>query len=492
MFFIRNMSALKQNTLSNLFWRYAERICAHIVTVVVQIVLARILSPDDFGIVALILVFTTILESFVDSGLGNALIQKKDADNTDFSTVFFTNVFISLFLYFLIFLGAPVISDFYGKTELTSLIRVLSLSIIICAVKNVQQAYVSRNLIFRKFFVATISGTIFSAIIGIYLAENGYGVWAIVFQMLTNLTVDTFLLWVIVKWRPKLEFSYNRLKTLFSYGWKLLASTLLDKGYNNLRQLIIGKVYMPEDLAFYNRGEMFPLAVVSNINTSIDSVIFPVMSRVQDNIGELKNITRRSIKTSIYIMAPLMIGISVCAEHIISLLLTDKWIHCVPYMRIFCITYMFWPMHTANLNAIKALGKSNVFLRLEIYKKIIGILLLLITMWHSVMAMAYSLLVSCITSQMINAYPNKKLLNYGYKEQIKDFLPEIILSMAMGGIIFLFNFLDLNICMILCMQLFVGLIFYIVVSKLLKLESYIFLTSELKSVINLKWKQKNE
>jgi O-antigen/teichoic acid export membrane protein len=472
----------RKNIFSNLIWKYAEKMSAHIVTFIIQIVLARILTPEDFGLIALILVFTNILEVFADSGLANALIQKKASDDVDFSTVFFTNLGVSLLLYIVMFVCAPYIETFYGKPNLTVFIRVLSLSVIISGIKNVQQAYVSKNLIFKKFFYATLIGTICSAVLAIYFANHGYGAWAIVIQILSNQFIDTLVLWFIVRWRPYLVFSKERLKFLFSFGWKLLASALLDRGYNNMRQLIIGKMYMPVDLAYYNRGEVFPLAAVANINSSIDSVIFPVMSRFQDDLTKLKKITRKSIKMGIYIMAPLMIGMSASADNIVSILLTDKWLPCVPYLRIFCITYMFWPVHTANLNAIKALGRSDIFLRLEIYKKVVGIFLLLLTMWHSVIAMAYSLLVSCITSQIINTYPNKKILHYSYCEQLKDFLPEIIISVIMGVIVYLFNLLPYSSYVILGIQVFVGILFYILASKILKLESYSFLVSEVRSI----------
>ena len=401
------------NVISNFIWRFAERCGAQLVTFIVSIVLARILAPEDYGTIALVTVFTTILQVFVDSGLGTALIQKKNADDLDFSSVFYFNFVVCLVLYAAMFMAAPVIAKFYGDVTLTPIIRVISLTIVISGVKGIQQAYVSKNMLFKRFFFSTIGGTIFSAFIGIGLAKAGYGVWALVAQQLSNATVDTVILWITVRWRPRKNFSWERLKGLLSFGWKLLVSSLLDTCYNNLRNLIIGKMYSPSDLAFYNQGDKFPKLIVTNINTSIDSVLLPTMSSAQDDRERVKNMTRRAIKTSTYVMAPLMMGLAFCATPIVKLVLTDKWLPCVPFLRIFCITYMFWPVHTANLNAINAMGRSDWFLRLEIIKKIMGMAILLSTMWFGVMAMAYSLLLSSVLSQIINYWPNRKLLGYG-------------------------------------------------------------------------------
>lgn len=382
----------RATTITNFIWRFAERCGAQLVTFIVSIVLARLLAPEDYGVIALVTVFTTILQVFVDSGLGTALIQKKNADDLDFSSVFYFNLIVCLALYGAMFLAAPFIARFYNNPIYVPLVRVLSLTLIISGVKGIQQSYVSRHMIFKRFFFSTLGGTLVSAVAGIALAYAGFGVWALVAQYLCNAAIDTMILWITVPWRPKFIFSWSRLKGLLSYGWKLLASSLLDTGYSNLRSLLIGKIYSSSDLAFYNQGDKFPNVIVSNINTSIDSVLLPTMSDVQDNHIAVKNMTRRAIMTSIYIMAPLMMGLAFCAEPVVRLVLTDKWLPCVPYLRIFCITYMFWPIHTANLNAIKAMGRSDLFLKLEIAKKVVGMILLLVTMKISVMAMAYSMI----------------------------------------------------------------------------------------------------
>lgn len=469
------MSFSREKVFSNLVWRFLERTGAQFVALVVSIVLARILSPEDYGTIALITVFINILNVFVDSGLGNALIQKKDADNTDFSTVFYTNVIFCIVLYILMFVFSPFLAEFYNRPELASIIRVLSITILVSGVKNIQQSYVSRTLQFRKFFFSTLAGTIIAAVAGIWMAYHGFGVWALVAQQVTNLSIDTIILWITVKWRPELVFSFKRLKSLFSYGWKLLVSALLDTFYTNLYNLVIGKKYSANDLAFYTKGELFPKAVVGNINNAIDSVLLPTMSSEQDNKERVKQMTRRAIKTSTFCIAPLMMGLAGCSQNVISVLLTDKWLPAAPYLVIFCITYMFYPIHTSNLNAIKAMGRSDLFLKLEVAKKIVGLSVLFCTMWFGVKVMAYSLLFVSVTSQIINTWPNKKLLGYGYIEQLKDIFPGIIMAVVMGIVVSFGSYIPVAKGVQLVIQIAVGIAVYIIGSKLFRLDSFYYI-----------------
>ena len=471
----------KKRVVNNFIWRFLERCGAQGVTLIVSIVLARLLNPDIYGTVALVTVFTTIMQIFVDSGMGNALIQRKDADDLDFSSVFYFNILMCSVLYLIMFFAAPFIAAFYKIPELTAVVRVLSLILIISGVKNVQQAYVSRHLMFKKFFFSTLGGTIGAAIIGIAMAYLGFGVWALVAQMLFNTTIDTLILWITVKWRPKKMFSIQRLKSLFSYGWKLLVSALIDTVYNNIRQLIIGKVYTKSDLAYYNNGKKYPEYLVSNINTAIDSVLLPTMSNEQDHPERVKSMTRRAIKTATFIIMPLMVGFAVCSKQLVSLILTDKWLPAVPFMQIFCISFAFYPIHTANLNAIKAMGRSDLFLKLEIIKKSIGVVTIIIAVKFGVMAMAYSMLVTSFISQVVNSWPNKKLLNYSYLEQVKDMLPQIGLSLLMGIIVYFVSFLHLNSLITLLIQIPIGVIVYWLFSKLLHIESYEYIVGMLKN-----------
>ena len=463
------------NVIKNFFWRIGESGGAQLVSFLVSIVLARLLTPEDYGVIALVTVFTSILQVFVDSGLGTALVQKKNADEVDFSSVFYFNVLVCLTLYAGMFVAAPAIAKFYDNPIYIPLVRVLSLTLVISGLKNIQQAYVYRHMIFKRFFFSTLGGTIASAILGIVMAYAGFGVWALAAQYVSNTAIDTLILWITVPWRPKKRFSWTKLKSLLSYGWKLLVSALLDTGYTSLWNLLIGKVYSSADLSFYDQGSKYPKAIIGTISNSIDSVLLPTMSIVQDDRAQIKSMTRRSIVTSVYVMAPLMMGLAGCAEPLVSLILTDKWLPCVPYMRIFCITYMFWPVHSANLNAIKAMGRSDLFLRLEILKKIIGIGLLLCTMRISVMAMACSLLISSVTSQIINSYPNWKLLNYRYLEQLRDILPSILLAVIMAVAVGAVPLLGYGNVLTLCIQIPLGAVIYVAGSAIFRLESFRYL-----------------
>lgn len=472
----------QKKLIGNFIWRFLERCGAQGVTFVVSIVLANLLDPVVYGTLALVTVFTAILQVFVDGGFGNALIQKKDADDLDFSSVFYFNIGMCLCLYLLVFAAAPWIAVFYRMPELTALVRVVGLTVVISGVKNVQQAYVSRNLLFKRFFFATLGGTLAAAAVGIGMAYCGFGVWALVAQNLVNLTVDTVILWITVKWRPRKMFSWTRLKGLLQYGWKLLLSRLIDTGYNELRSLLIGRMYTPESLAFYNRGRQFPHLITTNINDSIDSVLFPTMSREQRNPENVKRMTSRAIKTSVYLMAPLMLGMAACAEPLIRLLLKEKWLPAVFYLRVSCVVFLFWPIHTANLNAIKALGRSDLFLKLEIIKKSIGIALLLVSAPFGVRAIALSAILQSVLSQIVNAWPNQKLLRYSYWDQLRDIAPPLLLSAGMALAVYLISWLQWPDWITLMVQIAAGAAVYIAGSFAFRLDSLKYLLGIVRGV----------
>lgn len=457
-----------------------------------SIVLARLLEPEEYGTIALVTALTAILQVFVDSGLGTALVQKKDADDLDFSSVFYFNMVVCLILYIGICVVAPLIAVFYGDDSLVPVIRILSLTVVVSGVRGIQQSDIARKLQFKRLFFSTIGGTGVSAIVGISMAYAGFGVWSLVWQQLSNVIVGTVILWVTMQWRPKWMFSWARLNRMLSFGWKILASSLLETVYNNLRNLIIGKMYSSENLAYYNQGEKFPKFIVTNINTSIDSVLFPTLSSVQESTMRVRNITRRTIQVSTYIMAPMMMGLAACAEPLIRLILTEKWLPCVPYLRIFCITYMFWPIHTANLNAIKAMGRSDLFLKLEIVKKAVGMTILLCTMWYGVMAMAYSLLVSNVLGQIINSWPNRKLLHYHYLSQLADILPALLLACAMGGVVYCIQYLGWSDIVTLFVQIPLGAALYLAGSVLLRLEPFLYLRATVEKILLYKGTHKRQ
>ena len=457
------------STLTNLSWKFAERIASQLVSFVVSIVLARILEPSDYGSIAMVMIFVTLSSVFVEGGFSSALIQKKDADKLDFSTVFYFSIVFSIFLYVILFFVAPYISRFYGDGYeiLTPVLRVIGLQIIVYGANSVQQAYVSKKMMFKKFFWATLIGTIVSACIGLAMAYWGFGIWSLVGQQMAMVITNTIVLYLVTRKLPGLMFSFQRLKGLFSYGAKILGASLLVSFFLDLRSLIIGKLYSAKDLAFFDRGRQFPNLIVTNINSSVGAVLFPKMSQEQDDKTRVKQLCRNSIRFSSFVMMPLMMGMAVCAEPLIRVLLTDKWIESVPFLRLFCIIYMFYPIHTANMQAIKAIGKSETFLVLEIIKKLLELISLLLVMKISVMAIAINMAVLTTLFTFINAYPNIKYLDYSFKEQMNDMLPSLLLSTIMAifvyGIGLILPISDLG---VLIVQVLFGIAFYSILSYL--------------------------
>lgn len=473
-------TSFKYKMASGLVWRFGERITAQLVSTIVSIVLARLLSPDNYGIISLTLVFINLANVFVTSSFGNALVQKKNVDNLDFSSVFYFNIVFSLGLYAALFLAAPGLAGFYENPLLTPVIRVLAVRIPVAAINSIQQAYVSRNMLFKRFFWSTLFGTVISGVVGIIMAYHGFGVWALVAQYLTNTCTDTIVLWFTVKWRPDFAFSWKRARGLISYGWKLLVSALLETGYNELRALIIGKLYSTSDLAYYKQGDKYPNLIVVNVNTSISSVLFPAISQVQDEQMRVKQMTRRAIQISSYIMWPMMLGLGVVAEPFIRIVLTEKWLPCVPFLRIFCFTYGLWPIHTANLEAIKAMGRSDLYLKLEVIKKALGILALVISMRFGVLAIAWSLVATGIISTFVNSAPNKKMLNYSYLEQLCDILPSFAMAVVMAVIIYPISWLGMPDIVTIIVQIFCGCLIYLILSILTKQSAFSYLLSFIK------------
>ena len=460
----------KHELLSNLAWKFGERISAQLISTVVSIILARLLEPSHYGTVSMVMIFITIANVFVSDGLGSALIQKKDADEVDFFSVLYFNIGFSCVLYVILFFGAPLVSMFFGEgyEALTSVLRVLGLRIILTAINSVQQAYISKKMMFRKFFLATLGGTIVSAVVGIAMAYGGYGVWALVAQYLVSTSVSSVTLGFAIGKRPKFVFSLNRVKALVPFGIRILGTGLLITVYQELRSLIIGKKYSTDDLAFYDKGRSFPLLIVTNINSSISAVLFPKMSEEQDDRQKIKSTTRNSIRFSAMILCPMMLGLAAVADSFVRVLLTDKWVPCVPLLQLFCIIYLFQPIHTANMQAIKAVGRSDIYLKLEIIKKVIELAVLLTTMWISVDAMVIGMAVCATAFTFVNAYPNIKLLNYGIKEQMADILPPIVMSLIMGAAVLGVGLIPMPLIVKLIVQVAVGIAVYFGLALLTK------------------------
>lgn len=471
---------LKNKTLAGLFWSFLERVGSHLISFVVSIILARKLMPDDYGLIAIVLVFVNLCDVFVNGGFGAALIQKKCVKEQELSSIFWLSLMVSVFLYIVLFFSAPYIASFYKMPVLVPVLRLLGLRLPLTAFNTVQRAIVSRSMQFRTYFYGSFFGTIISAFVGVIMVYNDWGVWSLVGQQITSAISVTVIIAICVRWYPRFIFSFNSVKSLFSYGWKMLAGSLIDSIYNDFRSLYIGKLYKPSDLAFYDRGKQFPSLLVINVNSSIAAVLFPALSKKQDDLFAVKNIMRRAIKTSSFIIMPLMIGLIAVAHPLVVLLLTEKWLPCVVFIQIVCLEMALMPIQTSNLQAIYALGRSDIGLKLNIIKKSVGFIIILLTATYSVKAMAWGGVASAIFASFVNSYPNKKLLNYGYWAQMQDIFPCFLLSILMGAIVYLLNFIPLNnLIVLLIIQAITGLIIYLTLSFVFRVESLKFILDTL-------------
>ncbi len=476
---------LQRKVFSGLIWKFGERIGAQAVSFLVSIILARLLLPSDYGVIALITIFIDIANVFVSSGFGAALVQKKDADEVDFSSVFYFSIVMSWVLYIIVFLGAPAVAGFYDKEILTPVLRVMALKLPLAGVNSVQHAYVQKKMLFKRFFFSTLIGTVGSAVVGIVMAYTGFGAWALVAQYLFNSTMDTVVLWFTVRWRPVWRFSLGRMKYLFGFGWKMLASELIHTSYKQIRSLIIGKVYTEKDLAFYNQGGKLPSLIVTNINSSVSSVLFPAMTLKQDDTGKLKEMVRLSIRVSSYIMWPLMIGLLVISEPIVRLMFTEKWLPCVPYMQIACIQFALEPVQTANVQAVKAMGKGRTYLIMEIVKKLFGIVMIVAVMYQGVMAIAVTAMFVTFFAALVNSTPNRKYLGYTYQEQLVDLIPSILLAAAMGICVYGVGRLPVPDLVSIVLQVVSGAASYIIISLAFRVSQFRYIVDILKNFIKV-------
>lgn len=472
---------IKNEVISSLIWKFLERIGTQGVQFIVSIILARLLLPSDYGVVSMILVFTAIANVFIQTGFSTSLIQKKDSDELDFSSVFYISLLIAAICYVILFFAAPIIASFYNMPAITSILRVISLTLFFGAINSVQNAKIAKEMKFKKLFLSSLVAILISGATGVLMAYKGFGPWALVGQQIANSIATTIILWFTSGWQPKLMFSINRVKSLLSYGWKILCSALLDTIYQNIYNLVIGKFYSSSTLGNYNKGEQFPKLIAVNVDGAISSVMLPAYSKQQDRKDKLKKMVRRSIVTSSLLLFPMMFGLAAVAETVVKVLLTENWLGCVPFMQLLCIVYALYPINTANLQVIKALGKSDYFLKLEIIKKIIGLIVLIVTLPFGVLQMAIGQVLVAILSTFINAFPNRKLLNYNYFEQIKDLFPSLIISIIMFIIVYSFNFINLNMYILLFIQILVGVIIYFGLAYIFKLESLNYMIEILKS-----------
>lgn len=464
----------KNSISGGLIWTFGERIAAQLVTTVITIVLARILLPEYYGMISIVTIFISLCDVFVTSGMGTALVQKKNVDEEDYNTAFIISISIATFLYIVLFFLTPLISKFYTMDALTLVIRVMALRLPLAAINSIQQAHVQRAMAFKRFFIATLSGTLMSGFVGLYLAMNGYGVWALVFQYLTNITVNTIVLFFVEKWIPKVQFSLDKAKEIYSFGWKVLATELVYTLENNMCGLIIGKMFGAADLAFFDQGKKYPGILVNNINSAINKVMLPAYSRYQEDLKQLKDMLRKSISVGAFLLAPILIGFAVVSETFISIVLTDKWLFCSPYIKIFCLMYLTRPLETACHQALLAVGKSDTVLRVMIIINSVDFTLLLIAAWcfESVLFIAVGTLITALVSLSCFMYCSNKILGYKLREQVSDIVPVLLCSFVMGGIVSLVGLLVENQVVLLVMQIIIGALVYIALAKIVNLTGF--------------------
>ncbi len=459
----------------SIVFKGAERFLVKFLGLVVSIVLARLLAPEEFGQVAIITVFINLCQVFVDSGLNSALVQNKKADSVDYSTVFYISLAVAAIMSAALILTAPIIGEYYENDAIVLPLRVYSLSLFVSAFSAVQNAKLQREMKFRTVLYTSLSSTILSAAIGITLAALGAGIWALIVYYFAYTVFSSLAILIADRWVPTLEFSLSRAKELFSYGWKMLVSGLLCSLYADIRTLIIGKMFSEAQLGYYNRGQQFPTIISGTAETTINSVIFPAMSEKQDDRKEIKKLAKQTVALGCLIMMPVMVGMSIAAKNIILVLLTDKWLPAVMFMQIICMGSANIALVCAGLTAIKSVGRSDVYMRLELVRRIamLAVLLVSVFAFRSVEAIAWGYAISAWIDVVIISVPVKRLIGYGLIEQLCDVWKIILAALLMGGVVFAVGLLSAPAWLILILQIASGIIIYPALCCVLKIDSFI-------------------
>lgn len=467
---------IKSKVLKGLFWKILENGGAQGIQFVIAIILARLLSPSEYGLVSIIMIFITIANVVVQNGFSTALVQKKHSDDADFSSVFYFSLVMAAVMYTVLYLCAPSIAGFYRNDVLIPIVRVLAVVLFPGAVIAVQTAYVSRKMEFKGLFKATMVAVVISGAVSIFMAYRGLGVWAMVGQQIAYYLSLMTTLFLTVSWKPRLMFAIGRVRAMFTFGWKLLLAALLDTLFNNLYGLIMGKIYNEELLGAYNRGDQFPKLIVNNLGAAIQAVLLPAFASRQGDIAQVRSMVRRAIRTSSFLVLPMLFGLFAVADTMVMALLGEKWMICVPYLRIMCIAYSFWPIHITNLQAINAVGRSDIFLKLEVIKKSIGILGLVIgAMFGPLILVSIKAGIDFLCT-FINAWPNKKLLGYSISSQWMDIMPSMGLSIVMCAAVYGLQFvLPCGPWLKLALQICAGAVIYGGLAWGLKMESFMYL-----------------
>lgn len=456
----------KGNSLSaSIIFKSMERYVVMAFQMIVQIIIARILSPSAYGLVAMMTVFISIANVFINNGFNAAIIQKKEADTKDFSTALLLNFVIGSFLYLLLFIFSPTIAAFYNEPDLKNCMRVLAIILPIGSVSSIQSAIAVRRMCFRNLFICNVIGSVFSGIVGIAAAILGMGYWALVLQQITSVVVIAIALTYHATWKPRFGFDKDSAKEQFGFGWKMLASSLINAIFNELNSLIIGKKYSSVDLSFYTKGKTFPRTITSGVDSALQSVLLSAFSKNQNSEKELHRLMSVSSVTNSYLVVPILTFLAVAGNTIVSLLLTDKWLPMVPYMQICCFTFAFHPIASVNLQAIAAVGHSDMRLKLEFLKKPFGIIMLIIAIPYGPMAIAVSAAVTSVFGLMIGYVACQRIVHYRIIDSLKDIVPSWGVSILAGGLVFALNYLDVNKILLLVIQLLVMVIVYYLLSR---------------------------
>lgn len=475
--------ATKNKVLNGLFWKIMENGGSQGIQFIISILLARLLSPEEYGVINLVLIFVTIANVIVQNGFGTALIQKQQADERDYSSVFFVNLATASVIYALLFFGAPLIARFYHNPELTAIIRVLALVLFPGAVISVQTAYISRQMQFKGLCISTVAAAVISGTIGVVMAGAGFGVWALTGQQIFYYLTLVLVLLFTIPWRPKKLFVLERVKSMFQFGWKLLCASLIDTLFMNLYGLVVGKIYDDNTLGIYSRGEQFPKLIVTNLGTAIQSVMLPALAAHQTHPEQVLHMLQRAIKVSVFLVFPMMAGLAASAHNLVFVLLGQKWMSCVPFLQISCLAYAVWPMDIANLQALNAMGRSDMFLKLEIVKKMVGVIILLLSLRCGALTFIAWKAGGDFICTFINAWPNQKLLNYSIGKLWKDILPALFTSGLMGISVYSAGkFLPAGIIG-LTGQVCLGIFLYFLISWAAGLESFRYLAGIIKERI---------
>lgn len=475
---------LKHDTIKGLLWSSVERFSVQGVGFLVMLVIARILSPADYGLVGMLAIFIAIAQCLIDSGFSNALIRKQDRTDIDNNTVFYFNIIVSLGLYGVFFAIAPWVADFYNEPILKDLMRVLCITVVINSLAVVQRAVYTAELDFKTQARASFAAAVISGALGIILAVKGFGVWTIVWQQMANATISTILLWTFASWFPKLQYSWKSFRELFGYGSKLMVSALLDTTYNNVYPIVIGKIFSASTLGFYTRAQHFAQLPSSNITGIIQRVTFPVLSKLQDDDERLQRNYRKLLKMSAFIIFPLMCLLAAVSKPLVVILIGAKWGFCSVLLIPICFAMMWYPIHAINLNLLQVKGRSDLFLKLEIIKKCLGITVLCLSIPFGIIVMCYAMIGSSILALVINTYYTGKLIHIGFFKQMRDLSKSLFLALSVFAIVFIAgNLIENNWIWLICGTL-IGTIFYLGIARLLRLD-------ELKTTIEIfKRKQK--